>query len=364
MSNESSDLIIKLQGLIENRGGLFEKKGLNDELRLIDSRLQDQKNWKNHDLLNKDMKRKNFLINFLSSIDDNEENFKDTRELLTISDNSNDKDLLNDLKSEFIKIEKNLTKLYLETLLTGKADSNNSLVEIHSGAGGVESQDWVAILFRMYKRWCDSKGFNTELVDQNIGEEAGYKSLTFKVKGENSYGWLKYENGVHRLVRISPFDSQSRRHTSFASVYCYPEIDSSVEIIISDKDIKIDTFRASGAGGQHVNKTDSAIRITHLPTKISVQCQSSRSQHRNKSLAIEMLKSKLYEKQIIKEEEENKKNRDERGEIGWGNQIRSYILQPYTMVKDHRTNKQTSDTSGVLDGKIDFFLENQLIKFN
>ena len=343
---------------------MFEKKGLNDELRLIDSRLQDQKNWKNHDLLNKDMKRKNFLINFLSSIDDNEENFKDTRELLTISDNSNDKDLLNDLKSEFTKIEKNLTKLYLETLLTGKADSNNSLVEIHSGAGGVESQDWVAILFRMYNRWCDSKGFNTELVDQNIGEEAGYKSLTFKVKGENSYGWLKYENGVHRLVRISPFDSQSRRHTSFASVYCYPEIDSSVEIIISDKDIKIDTFRASGAGGQHVNKTDSAIRITHLPTKISVQCQSSRSQHRNKSLALEMLKSKLYEKQIIKEEEENKKNRDERGEIGWGNQIRSYILQPYTMVKDHRTNKQTSNINDVLDGKIDFFLENQLIKFS
>jgi len=310
------------------------------------------------------MKRKNFLINFLSSIDNNEEIFKDTRELLSISDNSNDKDLLNDLKGEFITIEKNLTKLYLETLLTGKADSNNSLVEIHSGAGGVESQDWVAILFRMYNRWCDSKGFNTELVDQNIGEEAGYKSLTFKVKGENSYGWLKYENGVHRLVRISPFDSQSRRHTSFASVYCYPEIDSSVEIIISDKDMKIDTFRASGAGGQHVNKTDSAIRITHLPTKISVQCQSSRSQHRNKSLAIEMLKSKLYEKQIIKEEEENKKNRDERGEIGWGNQIRSYILQPYTMVKDHRTNKQTSDTNSVLDGKIDFFLENQLIKFN
>ena len=343
---------------------MFEKKDLKNELRSIDFRLQDQENWKNHDLLNQDMKRKNFLLNFLNSIDKNEENFNDTKELLTISYNSNDKNLLNDLKSELITIEKNLTKLYLETLLTGKADSNNSLVEIHSGAGGVESQDWVAILFRMYSRWCDSRGFNTELVDQNVGDEAGYKSLTFKVRGENSYGWLKYENGVHRLVRISPFDSQSRRHTSFASVYCYPEIDNSVEIILSDKDIKVDTFRASGAGGQHVNKTDSAIRITHLPTKISVQCQSSRSQHRNKSLAIEMLKSKLYEKQIIKEEEENKKNRDERGEIGWGNQIRSYVLQPYTMVKDHRTNKQTSDTSGVLDGKIDFFLENQLIKFN
>ena len=343
---------------------MFEKKGLHNELRSIDSRLQDQKNWKNHDLLNQDMKRKNFLINFLDSIDNNEHNFKDIRELLTISHNSNDKNLLNDLKNELITIEKNLTKLHLETLLTGKADSNNSLVEIHSGAGGVESQDWVAILFRMYSRWCDSRGFNTELVDQNVGDDAGYKSLTFKVRGENSYGWLKYENGVHRLVRISPFDSQSRRHTSFASVYCYPEIDNSIEIIISDKDIKVDTFRASGAGGQHVNKTDSAIRITHLPTKISVQCQSSRSQHRNKSLAIEMLKSKLYEKQIIKEEEENKKNRDQKGEIGWGNQIRSYILQPYTMVKDHRTNKQISDTSGVLDGKIDFFLENQLIKFS
>ena len=343
---------------------MFEKKDLKNELRLIDSRLQDQENWKNHDLLNQDMKRKNFLINFLDSIDNNEHNFKDIRELLTISHNSNDKNLLNDLKNELITIEKNLTKLHLETLLTGKADSNNSLVEIHSGAGGVESQDWVAILFRMYSRWCDSRGFNTELVDQNVGDEAGYKSLTFKVRGENSYGWLKYENGVHRLVRISPFDSQSRRHTSFASVYCYPEIDNSIEIIISDKDIKVDTFRASGAGGQHVNKTDSAIRITHLPTKISVQCQSSRSQHRNKSLAIEMLKSKLYEKQIIKEEEENKKNRDQKGEIGWGNQIRSYILQPYTMVKDHRTNKQISDTSGVLDGKIDFFLENQLIKFS
>ncbi len=343
---------------------MFEKKGLINELKLIDERLQNQENWKNHNLLNQDMKRKNFLINFLTSIQNNEENFNDTKELLTISDNSNDKKLLNDLNLELVAIEKNLTKLYLETLLTGKADSNNSLVEIHSGAGGVESQDWVAILFRMYTRWCDSKGFNTELVDQNVGDEAGYKSLTFKVSGENSYGWLKYENGVHRLVRISPFDSQSRRHTSFASVYCYPEIDSSVEIVISEKDLKVDTFRASGAGGQHVNKTDSAIRITHLPTKITVQCQNSRSQHRNKSLAIEMLKSKLYEKQIIKEEEESKKNREERGDIGWGNQIRSYILQPYTMVKDHRTNKQISDTTGVLDGKIDFFLENQLIKFS
>lgn len=343
---------------------MFEKKDLRNELNIINKRLENQDNWKNHELLNQDMKRKNFLVTFIDSVENNFRNFEDTKELLSMSQQGNDENLISDLNNELNSIEENLSKLYLETLLTGKADSNNSLLEIHSGAGGVESQDWVAILFRMYSRWSDSRGFKTELVDQNIGEEAGFKSITFKVVGENSYGWLKHENGVHRLVRISPFDSQSRRHTSFASVFCYPEIDSSIEIIINEKDLKIDTFRASGAGGQHVNKTDSAIRITHLPSKINVQCQSSRSQHRNKSLAMEMLRSKLYEQQIAKEEEENKKNRSERGEIGWGNQIRSYILQPYTMVKDHRTKKQISDTSGVLNGKIDIFLENQLIKFS
>ncbi len=343
---------------------MFEKKDLRNELNIINKRLENQDNWKNHELLNQDMKRKNFLVTFIDSVENNFRNFEDTKELLSMSQQGHDENLISDLNNELNSIEENLSKLYLETLLTGKADSNNSLLEIHSGAGGVESQDWVAILFRMYSRWSDSRGFKTELVDQNIGEEAGFKSITFKVVGENSYGWLKHENGVHRLVRISPFDSQSRRHTSFASVFCYPEIDSSIEIIINEKDLKIDTFRASGAGGQHVNKTDSAIRITHLPSKINVQCQSSRSQHRNKSLAMEMLRSKLYEQQIAKEEEENKKNRSERGEIGWGNQIRSYILQPYTMVKDHRTKKQISDTSGVLNGKIDIFLENQLIKFS
>ena len=310
------------------------------------------------------MKRKNYLVNFIDSIENNSKNFEDTKELLSLSEQSNDTNLVSELNLELKNIEINLNKLYLETLMVGKADSNNALVEINSGAGGIESQDWVAILLRMYSRWCDSRGFKIDLIDQNIGEEAGYKSITLKVSGENSYGWLKHENGVHRLVRISPFDSQSRRHTSFASVFCYPEINNSMDIKINEKDLKIDTFRASGAGGQHVNKTDSAIRITHLPSKIIVQCQSSRSQHRNKSLALEMLKSKLYEKQIAKEEEENKKNRTQKGEIGWGNQIRSYILQPYTMVKDHRTKKQVPDASSVLDGKIDLFLESQLIKFN
>ncbi len=343
---------------------MFEKKQILKEIKLIEERIQNQENWNNHEMMNLDLKKKNYLVKFVELINTNKENFEDTLELLVISDKEGDKSLYDDLKKELLKIEKNLSDLYLETLMSGKADSNNSLIEIHSGAGGVESQDWVAMLLRMYSRWCDSKGYKTELIDQNIGEEAGYKSVTFKVVGENSYGWLKFENGVHRLVRISPFDSQSRRHTSFASVFCYPEVNNNIQIELNEKDLKVDTFRASGAGGQHVNKTDSAIRITHLPSKIIVQCQSSRSQHRNKSIALDMLKSKIYEKQLIKEEEENKKSRSERGEIGWGNQIRSYIMQPYTMVKDHRTNKQISDVNSVLDGRLDIFLENQLVKFS
>ena len=343
---------------------MFEKKQILKEIELIEERIQNQENWNNHEMMNQDLKKKNYLVKFVELINTNKVNFEDTLELLVLSDKEGDKSLFDDLKKELLKIEKNLSDLYLETLMSGKADSNNSLIEIHSGAGGVESQDWVAMLLRMYSRWCDSKGYKTELIDQNIGEEAGYKSVTFKVVGENSYGWLKFENGVHRLVRISPFDSQSRRHTSFASVFCYPEVNNNIQIELNEKDLKVDTFRASGAGGQHVNKTDSAIRITHLPSKIIVQCQSSRSQHRNKSIALDMLKSKIYEKQLIKEEEENKKSRSERGEIGWGNQIRSYIMQPYTMVKDHRTNKQISDVNSVLDGRLDIFLENQLVKFS
>ena len=202
----------------------------------------------------------------------------------------------------------------------------------------------------MYTRWAESKNFAISLIDQNIGDEAGLKSVTIKIEGENAYGWLKLESGVHRLVRISPFDSQSRRHTSFASVFCYPEVDNTVDINIVEKDLRIDTYRASGAGGQHVNKTDSAVRITHLPSNISVQCQNSRSQHRNKTMAMEMLKSKLYEIELKKRMRKIKKSRSEKSNISWGNQIRSYVMQPYTMVKDHRTNTEMSDVSSVLDG--------------
>ena len=343
---------------------MFEKKNLIKELDQIEKKLQQQENWGNFEKVNEDLKKKNYLSNFLDSINKFDSNFNDVMELINVSDESENQDLLNDLENELNNIKLQLNSLYIETLMSGKADSKNALVEIHSGAGGVESQDWVAMLLRMYTKWAESKKFKINLIDQSVGDEAGFKSITIKINGERSYGWLKLESGVHRLVRISPFDSQSRRHTSFASVFCYPEIDNSVNINVFDKDIRIDTYRASGAGGQHVNKTDSAVRLTHIPTKITVQCQSSRSQHRNKSIAMEMLKSKLYEIEIAKEEEVNKKNRSEKGDISWGNQIRSYVMQPYTMVKDHRTNKEFSDINAVLNGKIDVFLETQLFKLN
>tara|TARA_Y100000589_G_scaffold82719_1_gene76653 strand:+ start:3473 stop:4504 length:1032 start_codon:yes stop_codon:yes gene_type:complete len=341
---------------------MFEKKDITKKLQEIEKKLETQENWNDFEKINKELKIKNSLSNFIDSISKYDQSYKDTIELLDLSVSSSDKKLIDDLEKELVRIETKLNFIYLETLMSGKADSKNALLEIHAGAGGIESQDWAEMLLRMYSRWAESKKFKIELIDQNVGDEAGLKSVTIKIIGDKSYGWLKMESGVHRLVRISPFDSQSRRHTSFASVFCYPEIDSTVNIEINDKDLRIDTFRASGAGGQHVNKTDSAVRIIHLPTKITVQCQSSRSQHRNKSIAMDILKSKLYEIQLLKEEEENKKNRSEKTDISWGNQIRSYVMQPYTMVKDHRTNIEISNVNSVLDGKIDKFLESQLIK--
>ena len=341
---------------------MFEKKKIKQELVSIDISLKNNENWNDYTQTNNLLKKKNLLESFLDSLNKNCNNFNDTLELKKISNEEDNEEFFADLKEELFRIKTALNKLYMETLMSGSADSKNVILEINSGAGGVESQDWVAMLFRMYSRWSEASGFKCEIIDQNIGEEAGFKSVSLKIKGENCYGWLKLENGVHRLVRISPFDSQSRRHTSFASVYCYPEVDNTIKIDINEKDLKIDTFRASGAGGQHVNKTDSAVRITHLEKKIVVQCQSSRSQHRNKAIAMELLKSKLYEIQINKDEEEGKKNRSERGNISWGNQIRSYIMQPYTMVKDHRTKFEVSDVNGVLDGKLNLILENQLLK--
>jgi peptide chain release factor 2 len=247
-------------------------------------------------------------------------------------------------------------KRQLETLLSGEADANDCYLEVHAGAGGTEAQDWAEMLQRMYVRWAEQHGYKVEWLEESPGEEAGLKSATIQVSGENAYGWLKTESGVHRLVRISPYDSQARRHTSFSSVWVYPVVDDTIEVEVLDKDLRVDTFRSSGAGGQHVNKTDSAIRITHIPTGIVVSCQADRSQHRNRATAMAMLKARLYEAELQKREAEAAKAEAAKTDIGWGHQIRSYVLQPYQMVKDLRTGVETSATQAVLDGDLDRFM--------
>ena len=277
-------------------------------------------------------------------------------EMAELGELEGDSSIVDEAEAVLVQVAAKLKKLETESLLSGEADSNDSFIEINSGAGGTESQDWAAMLERMYMRWAEHNDYKVTLIEETRGEEAGIKSATIKVSGFNAYGWAKTESGVHRLVRISPFDSNARRHTSFASVWVYPDVDDSIEIEILDKDLRIDTFRASGAGGQHVNKTDSAIRITHEPTNIVVASQNSRSQHANRAEAMKMLKARLYELELRKREEEAQAEQDAKTEVGWGHQIRSYVLHPYQMVKDLRTNIETSDTNGVLDGKLDDFM--------
>tara|TARA_B100000686_G_scaffold293560_1_gene323157 strand:+ start:2870 stop:3736 length:867 start_codon:yes stop_codon:yes gene_type:complete len=284
----------------------------------------------------------------------------DLEELKNISNQENDSQSFIELYNDSIKILSASNKARYLNLLNEEADQNNSFLEIHAGAGGTESQDWAEMLQRMYVRWAENKNYNISLLQESKGEEAGIKSSTIKISGDYSYGWLKRESGIHRLVRISPFDSNKRRHTSFASVWVYPEVDDKIEIEINESDLRIDTYRASGAGGQHVNKTDSAVRITHLSTGIVVQCQNDRSQHKNKSNALSMLKSRLYELELQKRKNEEIKKNIEKKDIGWGNQIRSYVLHPYKLIKDLRTNHESSNVKNVLDGNIDNFLEKSL----
>tara|TARA_B100000029_G_scaffold491275_1_gene551232 strand:- start:4498 stop:5307 length:810 start_codon:yes stop_codon:yes gene_type:complete len=267
---------------------------------------------------------------------------------------------LNQLFDDSITLLKDSTKVRYLNLMGDVADHNNAFLEIHAGAGGTESQDWAEMLQRMYIRWAESHDSKVNLLQETRGEEAGIKSCTIKITNDYAYGWLKRESGIHRLVRISPFDSNKRRHTSFASVWVYPEVDDKIKIEINESELRIDTYRASGAGGQHVNKTDSAVRITHIPTEIVVQCQSDRSQHKNKSNAMDMLKSRLYELELQKRKEEENKVNSEKKDIGWGHQIRSYILHPYKLIKDLRTNYESSNVNDILDGHIDKFLEKSL----
>ncbi|SLN49071.1 Peptide chain release factor 2 [Oceanibacterium hippocampi] len=285
-----------------------------------------------------------------------EQDLADTIELIELAELEDDEEVLGEAEASLRALQANAARRRLESMLSGEADQLDSYLEIHAGAGGTESQDWASMLVRMYSRWAEARGYKVTLIEESGGEEAGIKSATLQIAGENAYGWLKTESGVHRLVRISPFDSSARRHTSFASVGAFPVIDDSIEIEIEDKDLRIDTYRASGAGGQHVNRTDSAVRITHIPTNIVVQCQNDRSQHKNRATAMGMLKARLYERELQLREEKAAAMRGAQTDIGWGHQIRSYVLHPYQMVKDLRTSVETSNTQGVLDGALDDFM--------
>jgi peptide chain release factor 2 len=288
----------------------------------------------------------------------------ESEQLADLAEETGDSSVLEELMRDLDSIEKDLDALELSFLFSSPDDKRDVILSIHPGAGGTESMDWAAMLLRMYKRFFERRGFEARILDLLPGDEAGVKSVSMEVKGTNAYGTLKSESGVHRLVRLSPFDAAHRRHTSFASVFVYPEVESNVEVEVRDEDLRIDTYRASGAGGQHVNKTDSAVRITHLPTGTVVQCQSERSQHRNRDNAMKILRSKLYQLKLEEERAKLSAMMEGQKEIAWGSQIRSYVLHPYTMVKDHRTSVQTSDTQGVLDGEIEEFISAYLHKYS
>lgn len=341
-------------------GGIFDWDHSLEKLAKYNELAESPTLWDDQQTAQKILKEREALNVSISRIQGLEKRLKDAIEMVELGEAENIEEFCQEGEEAIITLEKECARLQLETLLSGEADANNAFIEINAGAGGTEAQDWAAILSRMYGRWAESKKYKLEVIDENPGEEAGIKSITFKVIGHQAYGWLKTESGVHRLVRISPFDSNARRHTSFASVWVYPEIDESIDIVVEEKDLRIDTYRASGAGGQHVNKTESAIRITHLPTNIVVQCQNDRSQHRNRAQAYAMLKARLYELELRKKEEAAQATSASKTDIGWGHQIRSYVLQPYQMVKDTRTGVEKGNAQAVLDGDIDGFLEASL----
>jgi peptide chain release factor 2 len=316
--------------------------------------------WNDQAVAQNVMREKNRLERQINLIRDMQAEMDDCVGLIELGLAEGDDDVVAEAELALSKLVDEADKRQLESLLSGEADANDCFLEIHAGAGGTEAQDWAQMLVRMYGRWCEQRGYKVQMIEESAGEEAGIKSVTMRIDGENAYGWLKTESGVHRLVRISPYDSSARRHTSFASAWIYPVVDENIEIEIEDKDLRIDTYRASGAGGQHVNKTDSAIRITHLPTNIVVQCQNDRSQHRNRATAFNMLKARLYELELQKREEAASDAAASKTDIGWGNQIRSYVLHPYQMVKDLRTNVEKGNAQGVLDGDLDSFIEASL----
>ncbi|WP_155957829.1 peptide chain release factor 2 [Fodinicurvata sediminis] len=321
---------------------------------------EDPQLWADPDSAQKLMRERSNLEDKITAYRNLEQRLEDALTLYELGESEEDEDSLQEAHDQLDQIKAEVAKKEVESLLSGEADANDCYLEVNAGAGGTEAQDWAQILVRMYTRWAEAKGYKVEWVEESEGEEAGLKSATMVIRGHNAFGWLKTETGVHRLVRISPFDSQARRHTSFASVWVYPVIDDSIEIEVLDKDLRVDTYRASGAGGQHVNKTDSAVRMTHIPTGIVVQCQNDRSQHKNRATAMSMLRARLYEHELRKREEAAEAESAVKTEIGWGHQIRSYVLQPYQMIKDLRTGVEKGNAQGVLDGDLDDFLEASL----
>jgi len=356
---EYSELLKKLKQQVENARSIIKPEAVKKRLDEIEAIEQDPDFWNDPEAAGAIQKEKtklgslyNKYIKASSAVADSEELFEMARE-------EDDADTIESLFAEADALEQRISALEIEVMLSGEMDGNNAIVSIHPGAGGTESQDWASILYRMYLRWAERKGFKAEIMDYQDGEEAGIKDATILIRGVNAYGYLKAENGIHRLVRISPFDANAKRHTSFTSVMVSPEIDDDIEIELEEKDMRIDTYRASGAGGQHVNKTESAIRITHIPTGVVVQCQNDRSQHKNKAAAIKMLKSRLYELEL--EKQRAIEAGIEKSEIGWGHQIRSYVLAPYQQVKDNRSNEAFSQVDAILDGDLDKLIEGVLV---
>ena len=307
------------------------------------------------------LKERTFISNKINNFKELWNDLEETQILLDLAVEESDEEALNEVIQQTAALDKKINQLSLDLMLDGKDDARNAIVSINAGAGGTEAQDWAEMLFRMYSRWVERKGYKAELIDFQPGDEAGIKSVTFTASGENAFGYLKSETGVHRLVRISPFNASGKRHTSFASIFVYPELDNEITVEIDDKDIRVDVYRASGAGGQHVNKTSSAVRLTHLPSGIVVQCQQEKSQHRNKDMAMKVLKSRNYQREQQKPDEKMQELHDSKEDIAWGSQIRSYVLHPYQMVKDHRIKLDVGNVNAVLDGDIDQFIEGVLL---
>lgn len=312
--------------------------------------------WNDQEKAQKLMSEKNTLDASLTAYDDYNKSLNDYVEMVDFAESENDEDMLLELQRNLENLQNTVKHAELEALLSGEADGNDTYLEVHAGSGGTEAMDWAQMLLRMYMRWAENHHYKVEYIEETEGDVAGIKSATIKIGGHNAYGWLKSESGVHRLVRISPFDSAARRHTSFASIGVYPVVDDNIQIEINEADCRIDTYRASGAGGQHINKTDSAVRITHIPTGIVVSSQTQRSQFQNRDNCWKMLRARLYEREMQKRADKAQEMRDNQGDNGWGYQIRSYVLQPYRLIKDLRTDAETADVKGVLDGDIDIFL--------